>query len=325
MCGIGPTPTGKRGLMRTGLAAAALAIAGPTGAEAAASGKAPGWYRFGFGEATVTVTVLSDGRAYSSDPKRTFSGAPPAEIDAAMRSRFLDTDRVVMDENVVLVDFPGRRVMFDCGSGTSTLFGNGGGRLLGNLAAAGVAPASIDAIVLSHGHPDHIGALMDDAGRPNFPNAQLYISEAEYTFWTDPTRTGSRLAAFHALAMKQLAPNRDRIKPIADGQEVLPGVQAVASPGHTVGHMHFLIASGNQLLACTADLTRHPVLGLEKRWAFAGDNDPELSLASLDRHVGDLADRKIPILSYHYPWPGLGHVVRTGDRFRYVPTAMDMT
>lgn len=323
MCGIGPTPTGKRGLMRTGLAAAALAIAGPTGAEAAASGKAPGWYRFGLGEATVTV--LSDGRAYSSDPKRTFSGAPPAEIDAVMRGRFLDTDRVVMDENVVLVDFPGRRVMFDCGSGTSTLFGNGGGRLLGNLAAAGVAPASIDAIVLSHGHPDHIGALMDDAGRPNFPNAQLYISEAEYTFWTDPTRTGSRLAAFHALAMKQLAPNRDRIKPIADGQEVLPGVQAVASPGHTVGHMHFLIASGNQVLACTADLTRHPVLGLEKRWAFAGDNDPELSLASLDRHVGDLADRKIPILSYHYPWPGLGHVVRTGDRFRYVPTAMDMT
>ena len=323
MRGIGPIPTGKRGLMRTGIAAAGLSIARPAGAASVASGKAPGWYRFGLGDATVTV--VSDGRAYSSDPKRTFSGAPAVEIDAAMRGRFLDADRVVMDENVVLVDFPGRRVMFDCGSGTSTLFGDGGGRLLGNLAAAGVGPASIDAIVLSHGHPDHIGALMNEAGQPNFPNAQLYLNEEEYAFWTDSTRTGARLAAFHALAMKQLAPNRDRIKPITDGQEVLPGVHALASPGHTVGHTHFMIASGDQLLACTADLTRHVVLGLEKRWPFAGDNDPELSLASLDRHAGELADRQIQIVSYHYPWPGVGHIVRSGDRFRYVPTPMDMT
>ena len=191
--------------MRTGVAAAALAMAGPADAQVVASGKAPGWYRFVLGHATVTV--VSDGRAYSSDPKRTFSGAPPAAIDAAMQRRFLETDRVVLDENVVIVDFPGQCVMFDCGAGRSTLFGTDGGRLLGNLAAASIPPASIDAIVLSHGHPDHIGALMDEAGRPNFPNAQLYLSEAEYVFWTDPARTGSGLAAFHALALKQLAPN----------------------------------------------------------------------------------------------------------------------
>ena len=94
------------------------------------------------------MTVVSDGQAYSFDPKRTFSRAVPAEIDAAMHGRFLATDRVVMNESVALVDIPGRRVMFDCGSGTSTLFGSGRGRLLGNLAAAGVAPASIEAIVL---------------------------------------------------------------------------------------------------------------------------------------------------------------------------------
>ena len=242
-----------------------------------------------------------------------------------MQARFLDTDRVVMDENVVVADLPGRRVMFDCGAGTSTLFGTGGGHLLGNLAAAGISPASIDAIIFSHGHPDHIGALMSDAGERNFPNAQLYLAEAEQAFWTDPDRAGPRLAAFHALAMRQLAPNRERLHGIANGQEVLPGIEAVASPGHPVGHTHFVLHSAGQFLAVTADLTRHPVLGLENRWAFAGDNDPALSLASLDRHVGRLADERGLLVSYHYPWPGLGHVVRWGDRFRYVPAGMDMT
>ncbi len=313
----------RRGLVQAGLAAAAGLACGPALAAVPASRGSPGFYRFGLGEATVTV--ISDGRAYSSDPKRTFSGAPPAEIDAAMTSHFLDASRVVMDENVVVIDFPGRRVMFDCGSGTSTLFGPDGGRLIGNLETAGISRGSIDAIVLSHGHPDHIGALMDDAGERNFPNASLHLNETEYTFWTDPARTGPKLAAFHNLAMRQLPMNRDRLHMVADGQEVLPGIQAVASPGHTVGHTHFLVSSGNQVLAVTADLTRHPVLGLEHRWAFAGDYDAELSLASLDRHMGQLADDRVQILSYHYPWPGLGHVTRWGDRFRYVPTAMDMS
>ncbi len=320
-----PSRTGKRGLIRGGLsvAAAGLALAGTAGAGPAGSARAPGFYRFRLGDADITI--VSDGRAYSSDPKRTFTGAAPAEIDAAMQARFLDTDRVVMDEKVVVADLPGRRVMFDCGAGTSTLFGTGGGRLPGNLAAAGISPLSIDAIIFSHGHPDHIGALVSDAGERNFPNAQLYLAEAEQAFWTDPDRTGPRLAAFHALAMRQLAPNRERLHGIANGQEVLPGIEAVASPGHTVGHTHFVLHSAGQLLAVTADLTRHPVLGLENRWAFAGDNDPALSLASLDRHVGRLADERSLLVSYHYPWPGLGHVVRWGDRFRYVPADMDMT
>ena len=315
---------GKRCLLRAGATAAAgIGLSGPGLAAPVSSAAAPGFYRFRHGDAAVTI--LSDGRAYSSDPKKTFSGAPPAEIDAAMASAFLPTDRVVMDENVVVADLGGRRVMFDCGSGTSTLFGIGGGRLLGNMSAAGISPSSIDAIILSHGHPDHLGALMSDAGEPNFPNAKLYISEAEYAFWTDAARTGPKLAAFHSLASKQLVPNRARLHFISDGQEVLTGIEAVASPGHTVGHMHFLIHSTGRSLAYTADLTRHPILGLERRWAFAGDNHPELSLVSLDRHVGRLADDRVPVIAYHYPWPGLGHFARSNDRFLYIPTGMDMT
>lgn len=286
-------------------------------------GSAPGYYRFILGDAVVTI--ISDGRVYSANPTKTFLGATPEEIGSTLAANFLETDRVVLDENVAIVDFDDRHVMFDCGVGTSAFFGRSGGKLLANMSAAGISPAAIDAIVLSHAHPDHIGALMDAAGEWNFPNAQLYLSQEEFDFWTSAARTGTSLAPLHEFVLQQLMPNRDRLHFIRDGQEILPGIQALASPGHTVGHMHFEISSAGKALACTADLTRHQVLGLENPWEFTGDYDPKQSLESLRTHLGRYADERIPILSYHYPWPGLGHVARWGEAFRFIPTGMDMS
>lgn len=316
---------GRRRVLGAAMAGAAGTLSSGTsrGDEAPARSKPPGYYRFGVGN--IVVTVVSDGRVFSGDPKRTFKGGSAEEVDAVLKGNFLETDRVVLEENAIVADFGTRRVLFDCGVGRSTLFGRSGGHLLTNLAAAGIPPGSIDAVMLSHGHPDHIGALVDESGVPNFPNAQLYLSQAEYEFWTGTSRTLPGLAPFHALAQEQLAPNRARLQFIVDGQEVLPGILAVASPGHTIGHMHFLLGSAGQMLAWTADLSRHPILGLEKRWTFAGDYDPAQSLDTLDRFMGQYADERTLLLSYHYPWPGLGHVVRQGDRFRYIPSAMDLT
>lgn len=314
---------GRRLLL--GAAAASLGSlavsGGPASAELLSRG-APGYYRFPFGDALVTV--VSDGRVSSGDPYKTFRGAP-AEIDAALSANYLAPDRVVLEENVVALEDGGRLTLFDCGVGTSLLFGRSGGRLLGNLRAAGIAPERVGAVVLSHGHPDHVGALMDDAGRPNFPNALIYLPEAEYAFWSDPTRTGTALASFHELFMRQVGSNRDRLQLISREGELLPGVRAVESPGHTIGHMHFELSSAAQVMAYTADVTRHHVLGLEHRWEFVGDFDPKLSIETRDAVLARYADERMPILSYHYPWPGLGHVVRFGDAFRYVPTPMDLT
>ncbi len=283
----------------------------------------PGFYGFSVGDATITV--LSDGRVYSSDPKKVFSGGTPQEVDELLSNNFLETNRVVLEENVLVAAIGGRLVLIDCGVGSSLLFGKGGGQLLSNMKAAGISPSDVDSVLLSHAHPDHLGGLMDDGGARNFPNAQLYLSQAEFDFWTDSARMGTPLAAFHQLALRQLMPNRDRLHFMRDGQEVVPGILAVASPGHTIGHMHFLLSSQGQTLACTADLTRHHILGLEKRWEFAGDFDPKLSIVTRERYLLRYAEERTQILSYHYPWPGLGHVVRWGDAFKYIPTAMDMS
>ncbi|MCF8483039.1 MAG: MBL fold metallo-hydrolase [Rhodospirillum sp.] len=286
-------------------------------------GGAPGFYRFRHEDAMVTV--LSDGRVHSRAPSTTFRGAPPEEIDRLVTDHFLPTDRLVLEENVVCLEIGGGRILFDCGLGSSPLFGGRGGRLVGNMAAAGIDPGTIAAVVLSHGHPDHLGGLVDDSGAKRFPAADVFINRLDFEYWMSEDRTGPVLGAFRDLAIAQLEPYRGRLRFIADGQEILPGVQAVFSPGHTIGHTHFLVSSGGRLLALTADLSRHHLLGVETRWEFSGDFDPRESVETRERHFARFAAERIPILSYHYPWPGLGHIVRHRDGFRFLPTAMDLS
>jgi glyoxylase-like metal-dependent hydrolase (beta-lactamase superfamily II) len=110
-----------------------------------------------------------------------------------------------------------------------------------------------------------------------------------------------------------------------DGQEILPGVQALAAPGHTVGHHIFMISSGGKSFAFLGDLTHHQILLMEKpRMEFSYDTDPKQAAESRVRMLDMLAANKIAVMSYHYPWPGHGHVVKTGDGFHYIPEPMVM-
>jgi glyoxylase-like metal-dependent hydrolase (beta-lactamase superfamily II) len=112
---------------------------------------------------------------------------------------------------------------------------------------------------------------------------------------------------------------------IKDGQEFLPGIQAIAAPGHTVGHTIFMISSGGKSLAYIGDLAHHPVLLLQKPLTeFAYDTDPKQSAQSRVKMLGMLADQRIALLAYHFAWPGIGHVARQGDGFRYYPEPMKM-
>jgi glyoxylase-like metal-dependent hydrolase (beta-lactamase superfamily II) len=310
-----------------GAAALAAGVGLPLGTALAkapmAKTQAPYFYRFGLGDAEVTV--VSDGPLPLGDPGGNFSGVPKDEVYKMLETNFLAKDNVILEQNVPIVNFGERLVMFDTGMGFSKMFGPTTGRLPKSMQEAGLDPAAVDAIVCSHAHIDHIGGICSAEGKANFPNAQIYISQADFDFWTDEGKLGTPLKAFVEHARKNLLPVRDRIVFFKDGQEFLPGVQAIAAPGHTVGHHIFVISSAGKSFAFLGDLTHHAVLLLEKPlMEFAYDSDPKQSAQSRVRLLGMLADKKVPVMSYHFAWPGFGNVARAGDGFRYYPAPMEM-
>ena len=185
------------------------------------------------------------------------------------------------------------------------------------MAEAGIQPAQIDAIAITHAHIDHIGGLVNAANQRLFPNAKIYLSQADFDFWTDD-KDPKKNKDFVAHARKNLLPYRDRLVFIKDGQEILPGITAIATPGHTVGHMVFMLNSDGKQACFVGDLTHHQILLVERpRLEFAYDTDPKQSAETRVKMLDLFAKDKIPIIAYHFPWPGMGHVSKAGDGFRY--------
>jgi glyoxylase-like metal-dependent hydrolase (beta-lactamase superfamily II) len=286
--------------------------------------QAPGFYRFKVGDAEVSV--VSDGALALGDPKGTFTGVGEEELRKMLSDNFLPPNAVMLEQNSPVVNTGKKLVLFDTGLGTVKGFGPSTGRQQKSLKAAGIKPEDIDAVVFSHAHPDHVGGVIGANGKPLFPNAQFYIAQSDLDFWTDEGKLNGPLKDFIGVARKNLLPVRNRIVFYKDGQEFLPGIQALAAPGHTVGHTIFMITSGGKSLAYLADLSHHPILLLEKpRMEFSYDTDPKQAADTRVKILDMLAANKIAVLAYHYPWPGVGHVVKSGEGFHYVPEPMQMT
>ena len=222
------------------MSASALARAPKVGTQPAY------FYRFGLGNAEVTV--VSDGPLPLGPPKGTFTGAADEEINRMLTDNFLSPDNIVLEQNSPIVNMGDKLVLFDTGMGTSKAFGPTTGRQQKSMAEAGIKPEDIDAVVFSHAHIDHIGGVVDETGKVLFPNAQYYIAQSDFDYWTDEGKLGSPLKDFVVHARKNLLPVRDRLVFYKDGQEFLPGVQALAAPGHTVGHTMFMVTSERQIL-----------------------------------------------------------------------------
>lgn len=307
----------------------ATAGAGLLGTIAPAAAKAPlqntaapSFYRFKIG--TIEATVVSDGPLSIGPPTRTFRGPSAEELATMMTDRFLPPDNVVLDQNSLVINTGDKLVLFDTGMSSIKPPNTQVGMLPQSLKQAGIDPADIDAIVLTHPHIDHSGGMVAADGSRLFPNAQVYMTQADHEFWLDDKRLGTPAEGSARTARKNLPAYRDRTIFIKDGQEVVPGVQAMLTPGHTVGHTVFLITSGGKTIANIGDVAHHTVLIEKPRIEVNFDTDSKQGAESRVKLLDMLAAQKIPMLGYHMPWPGIGHVAKQGEGFRWAPSPMQL-
>jgi len=313
----------RRGVI-LGAAAAGLAATAPARAAAPfANVSAPAWHRFRLGE--FEATVVSDGPLALGEPSGAFQGAQKADLDKLLTDNFLPTDNVVLEQNALVLNTGRQLLLFDTGMGSSKIFGPTTGRLAANLKAAGFDTKDFDGVILTHAHSDHCWGLVGDDGRPTFPNAQVHLSQADFDFWTAEWKPGQPdwMKDFLAGTRRALMPVRDRLAFVADGKEVVPGVTAMTAPGHTVGHTAYVISSGTRSLLFSGDLVHHHILLLQRpRLQFSFDTDPAQAVASRIRAFDMAAANRMQVLSYHFPFPGLGHVAKAGEGYVWHPSPM---
>ena len=295
-----------------------LAKAPPIGARSAA------WYRFNIGE--FEATVISDGALDLGTTAGVYPNTLKVMVDDFLKSELQPTDKAIAQENCLVINTGDRLVLIDSGVGSYNTFGAGAGRLVRTLASAGIKPDEIDTLLLTHAHIDHISGIMSDDGKRIFPNAQIFISKTEHNFWLDEAKT-SATGVFKLLidaARKNLLPNKDRVAFAEPGREVVSGIQAISTPGHSPGHVSYIISSAGKNFLFTGDALTHSLISFKQpNWEFAFDGDPKMAAATRMTLLDRVASENLTMLGYHFPFPGIGNAVRDGSAYRFIPAAME--
>jgi len=216
------------------------------------------------------------------------------------------------------VDTGEHRVLVDTGAGN---LAPTTGKLIQNLNACGITPPDIDTVIITHVHPDHAGGITDDNGKLLFSEARYFLWRTKWDFWT--SGQAAKTLDEHSgevllqIARKNLPPIKERLELLDSEIEIVPGIQAISTPGHTPGHMAVMISSGNEKLLCVSDVVLHPAHLEQPDWSCIFDIDPRQVVVTRKQLLDRAAAEKILVAAFHFPFPGLGYIVRQGETWSW--------
>jgi glyoxylase-like metal-dependent hydrolase (beta-lactamase superfamily II) len=324
--------------MLFGTAAAAFAAAvpfapsSPVGAAAPAAGRqAPGFYRYKVG--TIEVTVVTDGVIRFPVTDGLVLNARKDEVNAALAAAFMEKDVYVTPFNPIVVNTGAKLAVIDTGTGEAAYRDSQGanGQFLTNLAAAGIDATRVDAVIISHYHVDHISGLLKIDDSLAFPNAEILVPELEHKYWMDDgemsrASTPRIEGVFKNVRRVMRGEVLKRLRTYTWDREVIPGVVATGTPGHTPGHTCHIVTSGANKVYVQGDLTHAPFLFVRNPgWHPFVDHDPVQAEATRRKVYDMLVAEKMPVQGFHYPFPALAHVEKTATGYREIPVAWNPT
>jgi glyoxylase-like metal-dependent hydrolase (beta-lactamase superfamily II) len=279
---------------------------------------APGNYHFIQGE--FEITIVSDG--YITVPIDIVApeGTPEERHDILRRTGNPKAGLVESKTNIPLIRKGNDLIIVDIGSGDK--YQPSDGRLSTNLDASGIDAGAVTKVVFTHAHPDHVWGTLTESGSLRFPNATYYVGAAEWNFWMDPDYRNTMPPVLHEFAegaQRDLGAIRDRVVMLKPGDDIVTGLRALDTAGHTPGHLSLEMAGGEGLIISADAATNEIASFRHPKARFGYDTIPDLAIQNRARLIERAATDRIKLLGYHWTYPGVGFAERKGNGYRYVP------
>lgn len=277
----------------------------------------PGWATTPLG--IGTLTTVSDG-SLTLPGSFLFEGMPPEALAKILSAQGVSAEQVTPECNLALYRDDQHTVLFDVGAGAD--FMPSAGAVVDSLDALGLAPEDVTHVVFTHAHPDHIWGVLDDFDDPLFTEATYLMGRQEWDYWWNPATVdeiGEARAAFAVGAKRRMEAIEDQVAFFEDGEEILPGIAAMATFGHTPGHMAFEIGTGSERALVLGDaIGNHHVALARPEWESNSDQDPTTAVATRKRLLDRITAEQMHVVGFHLPDGGMGRIEAVADGYRFV-------